>query len=107
MTYTYHDHPSHPGYGWIEPIMDADCPLIEARIAEEIAGLLNGRSAPTPPAAKSCLCPKCGVDRSKVPCSGDLMNCPIRGEAQAAVEHPSGWIPCSERVPANDIHVEE
>jgi len=52
MTYTYHDHPSHPGYGWIEPIMDADCPLIEARIAEEIAGLLNGRSASATPAVE-------------------------------------------------------
>lgn len=44
--------------------------------------------APTPPAVEPRLCPKCGADRSKVPCPGDLMNCPIRGEAQATVERP-------------------
>lgn len=44
--------------------------------------------APTPPVVEPRLCPKCGADRSKVPCPGDLMNCPIRGEAQATVERP-------------------
>jgi len=45
-TYTYHDHLSHPGYGWIEPIMDADCPLIDAQTAREIVALLNSQSVP-------------------------------------------------------------
>lgn len=29
-------------------------------------------------------CPKCGAERSKVPCAGELMNCHFRGEAQSA-----------------------
>lgn len=44
--YEYHEHLTHPGYGWITPIMDEDCPLIESTIAEEIVGLLNGMNTP-------------------------------------------------------------
>lgn len=32
----YHPHPSHPGYGWLEPITDADMPLIEEQTALDI-----------------------------------------------------------------------
>lgn len=39
--YTYHAHLSHPGFGWIDPIMDAECPLIERGIAEDICVRLN------------------------------------------------------------------
>lgn len=42
--YTYHAHLSHPGFGWIDPIMDADCPLIERGIAEDICARLNQRA---------------------------------------------------------------
>lgn len=45
-------------------------------------GLDGSPMRSTPPAVEPYLCPKCGVDGGKVPCPGDLMNCPIRGEAQ-------------------------
>lgn len=32
----YKEHTSHPGFGWIEPIMDQDDPLISRDIAERI-----------------------------------------------------------------------
>ena len=33
---TYHSHPSHPGFGWIEPVMTMDDPLIAEAVAEAI-----------------------------------------------------------------------
>lgn len=34
----YHPHISHPGYGWIEPIMSQDDPLIADYVAKAIIG---------------------------------------------------------------------
>lgn len=41
-------------------------------------------SAPQPAEPVKLQCPKCGADRSKVPCAGELMNCHFKGEAQSA-----------------------
>ena len=33
---TYHPHTSYPGFGWIEPVMTMDDPLIAREVAEAI-----------------------------------------------------------------------
>lgn len=66
---------------------DAD----EARkVASHFPGI-NGE-APQPAEPVKLECPKCGADRSKAPCAGELMNCHFKGEAQPAepVKVPSG-----------------
>lgn len=60
----------------------------------------HARSRPTAPAVASLICPKCGVDRYKVACPSDLMNCPIRGEAQSAAEQPD-IDPCPQCTPGS------
>lgn len=32
----YHEHTSHPGFGWIEPLMDQDDALIFSDVAKRI-----------------------------------------------------------------------
>lgn len=41
-------------------------------------------SAPQPAESVKLECPKCGADRAKEPCAGNLMNCAFKGEAHAA-----------------------
>ena len=38
---TYRPHPSHHGFGWIEPVMSMDDPLIAREVAEAIVTYHN------------------------------------------------------------------
>lgn len=38
---TYHPHPSYLGFGWIEPVMSMDDPLIAREVAEAIVTYHN------------------------------------------------------------------
>ena len=48
-------------------------------ISDTVSIKLNGK--PVAP-QHELICPRCGVDRFKVPCPGPFHMCPIHGEAQ-------------------------
>lgn len=63
------------------------CPDIksgEKSLVVALGMLFHSCAAPQPAEPVTLECPKCGVDRAKEPCAGNLMDCEFKGVAHAA-----------------------